>query len=351
MFKEDRLLDLVQVTILVISMTPAAAFAAQRTFVSTTGSDANLCTRSAPCRSFGAASLLTDAGGEIVVLDSGGYGAVTIDRSVALIAPSGVHAAVSVFTGHGITISAGASDVVVVRGLYLTGLGGSRGISFDTGGVLHVENCVVSGFTGSGIFGGADPGSVYVKDSISRNNLEGFRFQSTSDIEANLDSVRAEENSDAGVAAYEGSVVTVTRSVAAGNGAGANFYAGASGILNVEDCTAVYAFYGVYASAGTVRVSRSMITGNTNGVVAGAGANTISFGNNRVDGNGTNGTFTTTVTECIPEPVSVTCSSYTKFCPRVVLVNNCGEPVPCGENCGPGQICCVDLCWSGPACP
>jgi hypothetical protein len=62
--------------------------AAQRTFVSAgNGSDANACTRQAPCRNFGTAMAQTDSGGEVIVLDSGGYGVVTINQSVSIVAP------------------------------------------------------------------------------------------------------------------------------------------------------------------------------------------------------------------------------------------------------------------------
>src|SRR5207245_7143697 len=116
---------------------PAAAHRtaalAQRTFVSAaTGNDANPCTRTAPCRNFAAAIAQTSPGGEVIVLDSGGYGTFTIAQAISIIAPPGVYAGISVFAGTGITISAGASDVVTLRGLTLTGLGGFAGIDFNS---------------------------------------------------------------------------------------------------------------------------------------------------------------------------------------------------------------------------
>src|SRR6266571_6657569 len=86
-----------------------AAALAQRTFVSAaTGNDANPCTRTAPCRNFAAAIAQTQSGGEVVVLDSGGYGTVTITQAVSLVAPAGVYAGISVFSGTGITVNAGS---------------------------------------------------------------------------------------------------------------------------------------------------------------------------------------------------------------------------------------------------
>src|SRR3982750_3043579 len=85
----------------------ADAFAASRTFVSAgTGVDTNSCTRTAPCRSFTAALPLTDVDGEVIVLDSGGYGPVTITRGVSITSPGGVYAGITATTGNAITLSA-----------------------------------------------------------------------------------------------------------------------------------------------------------------------------------------------------------------------------------------------------
>src|SRR5499427_5490677 len=90
----------------------SGAFAqANRTFVSGTGSDGNPCSLSAPCRSFQGALAQTNAGGEIAVLDTAGYGAVTITKAISIVNEEGVEAGISVTSGVGITINAGATDV------------------------------------------------------------------------------------------------------------------------------------------------------------------------------------------------------------------------------------------------
>src|SRR5438309_4598649 len=117
-----------------------ASGSAQRSFVSANhGNDANPCTVTLPCRNFAAAIAQTVAGGEVVVLDSGGYGPVTIGNSISLISPPGVYAGITAFSGPAITINAGASDVVTIRGLTLNGLGGNEGIDFMAGGTLYVQ--------------------------------------------------------------------------------------------------------------------------------------------------------------------------------------------------------------------
>src|SRR5215472_5606673 len=71
---------------LLLTVLVSGASGQQRTFVSGLGSDGNPCTRQAPCRTFTQAISQTTAGGEVVVLDSSGYGAFTIAKSVAIIA-------------------------------------------------------------------------------------------------------------------------------------------------------------------------------------------------------------------------------------------------------------------------
>ena len=73
---------------------------AQRTYVSAQhGSDSNPCSVTSPCRTFGAAIAAVAAGGEVIVLDSGGYGAVTVTKSVTLEAPAGIYAEKTVAKG------------------------------------------------------------------------------------------------------------------------------------------------------------------------------------------------------------------------------------------------------------
>src|SRR5207302_10677152 len=109
---------------------PAAAV--PRVFVSGLGNDANPGSLTSPKRSFTSALTVTDAGGEIIVLDSAGYGPVTINKSVSIISPTGVYAGITVTSGNGVTVSAGASDVVILRGLTINGLPGFNGIQFNS---------------------------------------------------------------------------------------------------------------------------------------------------------------------------------------------------------------------------
>lgn len=125
---------------------PLTALAtAQRTFVSVTGSDSQPCSVSLPCRSFAAAIAQTNAGGEVIVLDSGGYGSVTITKSVSIISPPGVYAGISAFSYPGVTIAAGSTDSVTLRGLFINRQGAAVGVDFSSGGNLVIDRCTISG--------------------------------------------------------------------------------------------------------------------------------------------------------------------------------------------------------------
>jgi parallel beta-helix repeat protein len=134
---------------------------------------------------------------------------------------------------------------------------------------------------------------VYVLDTVSRQNGAGFYFQSITGTRASIDSVRGEENLFYGVGAGNNSLVTVTRSVAAGT----TYYGFAvfgSSVINIESCTVTMNDHGIYAD-GTARVRNSTITANPIGL--GGSGSRISFGNNGLHGNGINGNFTSTVAQ------------------------------------------------------
>jgi hypothetical protein len=273
----------------------------QRTFVSGLGNDANPCSRTAPCRTFGQAISQTNAGGEVYVLDTAGYGAFTISKSVSIIAPPGVTAGISVFSGDGIDINAGASDTVILRGLTVNNQGSSGdGVVFNTGSTLHVEGCVINGFSASGglnLLAGSGA-QVEVIDSTIRNNGRGIvLLPSSGTIAATIDHVRLEANISVGLLAREGSQVTVTNSVAANNGDGldAASFTSASVQMNVESTVVSGGTaFGMYVFAGgtgaaQLNVSRCVISSNVTGIVTqgGPGVATLRLSSSTVTGNGT----------------------------------------------------------------
>src|SRR5438045_3660481 len=125
---------------IVAAMLSVAAAQAQatRTWVSGVGDDANPCSRTAPCKTFAGAISKTAGGGEINVLDPGGFGAVTINKSITI--SSTFEAGVLVSGTNGIIIIAGPTDTVVLEGLDIEGLGtGLNGVRFDSGALLVIN--------------------------------------------------------------------------------------------------------------------------------------------------------------------------------------------------------------------
>jgi len=285
---------------LFVALLASAAMAQQRTFVSGLGNDANPCTRTAPCRTFAIALGLTNPGGEVIALDSAGYGTMagvnTIVKSISIIAPPGVYAGISVSSGDGIDI--GSSGTVVLRGLTINNSGSSgHGILYSgSGGTLHIEDCVVNGFapSGDGLFF-AGPGKLEVKDSIMRDNFVGIQITpSSTTASATIDHVRFETNTGQGLLATDLSKVTVSNSVASGNSTGFGAVAFTQSCeLTLESCVASNNGAGITAQSNaagvaTVRFSNCTITDNSTGLDnLGSPAVILSRSNNTVEGNAT----------------------------------------------------------------
>src|SRR5262245_41738622 len=175
---------------------PAAA-QATRTWVSGVGDDANPCSRTAPCKTFAGAISKTAANGEINVLDPGSFGAVTITKSIS-ITSEGFEAGVLASGTNGIIVNAGATDVVVLRGLDIEGFAtGLDGIRFLAGGALHVEKCTINRFTGIGVdFIPSGNASLFVKDTIVRGSAGGaIHVGGGGTTTASIDNVRVESSS------------------------------------------------------------------------------------------------------------------------------------------------------------
>lgn len=257
-----------------------AGASAQRTFVAASGNDANPCSLSAPCRSFAAAITQANPSGEVIVLDSAGYGPVTITKSVSILAPSGMYAGVSVSSGVGIDVNGSAINVVL-RGLTVNGQGGHIGVRFSNGARLHIESCEISGFTGLGNSGvGIDaPGSdVYVNDTTVRDNQNGLVIAAQSSANAVLVTIsrsRFEANTTEGIILYGAGSLTIEDSVIARSAYNVDVYTLPLDTVNVHVSIARTLIergtYGVYLEPNSsavvyAYVTDSTVTRNTYGV-------------------------------------------------------------------------------------
>ena len=133
---------------IVFAVSLAAHGASNRVFVSPAGVDTGPCSPiSSPCRNFSYAIGQVSPGGEIIALATAGYGPVTINQSVAIVAAPGVTAFIAAASGSAVNVNAGPTDVVTLRGLAMNSTGASFGIVFGGGLSLNIEHCIVNGFT------------------------------------------------------------------------------------------------------------------------------------------------------------------------------------------------------------
>jgi hypothetical protein len=281
-----------------------AAGQATRTWVSGVGDDANPCSRTAPCKTFAGAISKTAASGEINVLDPGGFGGVTITKSITISA-EGVEAGVLVSGTNAIIVNAGASDIVVLRGLDIEGLNtGLNGVRFLAGGALYVENCTINGFNGAsagvGIsFEPAGTSQLFVSDTVVRNsrlsaNGGGLLIKPVGSGFANvvLERVRLERNVF-GLRVTNAATISISDSVIAGNAFNGMTVLSAGTPVNVfVDGTSIVGNGGtgisVSGAVATVRIGGSTVTGNATGLAPGSGQ-ILSYQTNHIDGNTTDG--------------------------------------------------------------
>jgi hypothetical protein len=150
------------------------------TFVSFTGSDANPgCPRATPCRNLQTAVNTVLPGGSVIVLDSAGYGTLAIAKSVTILAPSGVNAAINATSGTAVSITAGD---VTLSGLQINGSGtATTGISVTTGVRVNLLNCVVTQFS-EGL--NATAGNIVARNSVFNfNSVRGVHASGTGKID------------------------------------------------------------------------------------------------------------------------------------------------------------------------
>lgn len=278
-----------------------------RTFVSTAGSDANDCSRPAPCRNFAAGINAVAEGGEVVALDFGGYGPVFVSKPVVLLAAEGVHAAIAPTSGTAISIGPDVNGLVILRNLYLSSQGAVIGVQSNTRAPLQLERLVVRGFTSYGVR--SHSYNLAVTEGVFTSNGIGISASPVvaGEIARIMVSRSAFHGNSRGVELFGGVKATVADTIAAGGGEGfsAAVHVGQHAEMNLERCTAAFNSSGINAfvfsgetTAGIlIRVSNSTITLNSTGIAITENSCTdcveiLSRLNNTVTENGTDGSFT-----------------------------------------------------------
>ncbi len=279
------------------------------------GSDSNPCTRSAPCLTFAGAFAKTVPGGEIDVLDPGDYGPLTITNAITIYNGGSGVAGIFVSGTSAITIQAGSSDVVNLRGLTLNGGGGGNnsGVLVTSGGTINVQKCLIQSFKGTaagvaGINISPTAGSVDVRveDSTIVTNNPGVYIRPGSGAVANvlIRHSHVDNNSGGGVRSDGtggGTVITgisdSTASENLDNGVIAIAGPGSATVNLARDLINANGLAGVVSNqsdggTATVNIGSSQILGNAFGVQSVGGGSIVSYENNQLAGNGSDGSFT-----------------------------------------------------------
>lgn len=283
------------------AFTSAAHAQATRTWVSGVGDDVNPCSRTAPCKTFAGAISKTAAGGEIDALDPGGFGAVTITKSITL---DGTHGAgfgsILASATNGVNVNDSATGtpntiVVTLRNLSINGAGttlGLNGINFTSGKSVNVEGCQIFNFSNSGINVAKTVASVgaelYVSHtSIHNTGANGIKLNSSgasSFISASIDDVEIEKATNGirleanAFAEIRDTVLQFCPTGISMIGTGAQF-----SLIDSEISHSTTA--GIAAGNGTGRMQGSSLLLNQIGIQFNAGGVVRTFGDNNFDGN------------------------------------------------------------------
>ena len=276
---------------------------ATRTWVSGVGDDVNPCSRTAPCKTFAGAISKTAQGGEIDVLDPGGFGTLTITKAIT-IDGSGTLASILNSAGvNGINVNAQPNDIVTIRGLSFQGARqgtspGGDGIKFNSGKGLNVINCIIlnQGTNGIEVSLSAAGSFVYVLNTVVKNCAgDGFSaFTSTGLVAVSIQNSSFIENGT-GLRAKGNSRISIDRSNFSNNTAQGVFSDGTTGV-GVADLSNSEIFgnggAGVQAQTGgaVARINNCDIKNNNGtGALVGAGGEIDTWGNNRIFSNGGDG--------------------------------------------------------------
>lgn len=276
----------------VVSLPTTSAHAqATRTWVSGVGDDANPCSRTAPCKTFAGAISKTAAGGEIDCLDPGGFGAVTIVKSMTIDC-TGVTGGILAALSQGVIINAGATDKVVLRNLNIQGTIGAsigfNGIRFLAGRELQLDRVTVQGFSTLCVdVTHPSTGFLYVTNSYFTECPTGINMTSNNSsflIAEISNSTFVGHSANGIVAAAQNAIVNVSNSVISNNAVNGLSASASGAFMSANGNTLANNGTGISAVAGAgLRTVGNVLFDNTTGINA-TGASWISSGDNRVVG-------------------------------------------------------------------
>lgn len=296
-------INAIAIAAFVLAVASLAQAQATRTWVSGVGDDANPCSRTAPCKTFAGAISKTATDGEIDALDPGGFGAVTITKSITIDGNGWGSILASLTNGINVSVStAGTTNAVQIRNLSINGAGnGLTGINITAGTntTVEVENCVIFGFRNSANSRGISDsrtvaGRLIVINTLIKNNLgSGIVSIGASSTLSTIENCQSVNNGGTGFVSSGNGRGMVIRNSVGSNNTGAGFLAENSGRMDLFNCLTNNNAQGIESdTSAEVRAARCSITRNTSNGLNLAGGTILSYGNNEISANTGNETFT-----------------------------------------------------------
>jgi parallel beta helix pectate lyase-like protein len=292
-------LNILAVTVFTLMVASMAQAQATRTWVSGVGDDVNPCSRTAPCKTFAGAISKTATNGYINCIDPGGFGAVTITKSITIDGVGVMAGVLATLGSNGINVNdinnGPGTAVVVLRNLSIEGAGsGLNGINFTSGKSLSVESCVIKGFknaAGNGIRASlAINGSqLLVRDTIiSDNGLDGLTATTSSgSIRVICDNVHSNKNGASGFHTPNNAAITLVNCSASSNTLNGVFLENNTN-ASLNHCTVQSNLVDGLKSSATTHIADCLISFNFGTGVNVTGGNMFTYGDNQIRDNGAN---------------------------------------------------------------
>ena len=302
MSKLSSIMQCLTVLIFIVGVSSIAQAQATRTWVSGVGDDLNPCSRTAPCKTFAGAISKTAINGEIDALDPGGFGAVTITKSITLDGGTGSGWAsilASGTTGIIINIAVNANDPlrqVILKHLSINGAGlsgtigtrtGITGISYLQANQVIVEDCQIMNFSTAGInVNLTASGALTVTRTTIDSNQKGIvQTVSGGTLNSAISDSVIQNNASNGLEVNSGTV-NISNSLVSKNGAGIVAQGAVGSVINADNNDVnnnVGAGIQAATAQGTVRINNNAIhrngTGLSNAGVMQTCGNNKNYGN------------------------------------------------------------------------
>jgi hypothetical protein len=277
-------------------VTMSASAQATRTWVSGVGDDVNPCSRTAPCKTFAGAISKTASGGEIDVLDPGGFGTVTVTKPMTFDG-TGTFASSLASATIGFQINSSvANTTVVIRGISINGAGttlGTKGVRVLTNAGatvnVHIEDCVIFNFSFAGVsVETTAAANVFIRNTTIRTCNEGVHVQPTGGtVGLHIENSKIDQNTLWGVNLDNNVKASIVGTSMNHNTAG--ILASLSTVeADCDRCDMNFNQHGIFAGNGgapMVRITHCMITGNTTNGINLSGGTVRGFTSNLIEGN------------------------------------------------------------------